>query len=468
VIRLTLPAHWASSHVRRLFSDGGRDGVHLRTSWLRHADGLLELLALPEGVSPTAEAGRHLTLHVRPALNGEASAPQRLRPGTGIVSVWPDGSWQGQVRFEGAFGMSLPEAAIDELWLPGPGLHLLACNGSVTRLSAARSGGCDWQGGSASGWLLAAGAGRDPSGRFSRQAGSLGWGAIESLRRMRLALVGCGRNGHALAMVLATYSPREIVLIDPDHVEPGNEDAGIAYCAHEPEPQGLTSAHKVDRLQALLSKRLPVTHVAAVPYGIADPRAARAAANCEVIISATDSDAARFACAAIAQCFLRVHLDVGSLVTQSHAGVIELGADIRLTIPGDRDLCCLGGLASQADVSRLAGGLAPAAARDWRDHKAGASTSWSTVVAGVAIRMLEDLAAERLRQSHWVRLLQSETDRAPRSLDLGAPADPYCPLCAVAGHGNAWARRLRDLAAAALIRAQNGPAGAAANQGQSH
>lgn len=455
MVRLTCPARWASLFVHRLFSEVNAPAITLHASWLRHSDGLEEALVLPSNAEASVDETSTLRIEVRAARGDEVPAADGLLPNTGVLWLWRDGSWTGFIRPAGSPDFSFPVADIDELWLPGPGMHLLP--NKQPRCAVSGASAQSWRGGSAAGWLVAASDGRDPDGRFSRQAGSLGWSAVEAMRQRRFALVGCGRNGHALALLLAAYSPREIVLIDPDHVEPGNADSGLAYCAPPLPVHAIAPAMKVHRLQHLLSGRLPLSSVVALPQSIALPSAATRASTCDVIVSATDSDAARLVCASIAQACHRVHLDVGSLVNRNAGGKVELGADIRLTIPGDRDLCCLGGFASRGDVGRYAVGEPDREAGPWSIRKAGALTSWSTVVAGVGMRLLEDLAAERVHQSHWVRIRQSEADRAPIAQDLGAPRDSHCPLCGLAGQGYKWMGRMRDLAAAAVIRADQYP-----------
>ncbi len=458
MLRLSCPAHWASTLVRDAFRPSGVDSARGRARWVRHADGQDELLFYAERQhADDAQADLEVVFRALPRDRAMGEALADPAPGSAVVWLSRDERWHGRVCPHGMPSLRMPCLDIDELWLPGPGMHLLPAarrSPDTTRIGPSRLP----VGGSSSGWLLAATADRTQDGPFSRQAGTLGWPAVDVLRSRRYAVVGCGRNGHALALQLAAWEPREIVFIDADTLEPGNRDAGIAFLpsfsGSDGEP-GAAAVPKIEAIAKLLQQQTPLTRIVTVDAVIESMRALRAAAACDVIVSATDNDAARLCCAAVAQLFHRVHLDVGSLVSRDPQGNVELGADVRLMLPGERDLCCMGGFAVESDLERFALRLDPGPTSRWQDRKAGALTSWSTLVAALGMRMLEDLAAGLLTQSRWVRMTQALTEHVPSVRELTAATDPYCPLCAIAGHGDQWLPRMRDLAAAALIRGRH-------------
>jgi hypothetical protein len=451
MLRLSCPAPWAEVMVRHsLLQDQPRPAPAALFKW-QHPAGMHELLVAPPQIAHEVTQPAE-TLHLQAVPSLPADLPP-VPPGQAHLWLAPDGRWQGRYRPPSLHGLQWPMQAIDELWLPGAGLHLLqAAPGPAPRPLLG------WQPGPAgagtlAGWLLAAGMGREPNGRFSRPAGVLGWDAIESLRGRRYAVVGCGRNGHAIALQLATLEPREVALFDHDRIEPGNLDAGVAFRALPGSPDG-PGGFKVDALAALLADLAPATRVSRLAASILEPQALRAAAQADVLISATDDDVARFAVAVVASAFQRVHLDLGSLASLDAAQGTQLGADVRITVPGDRDLCCLGGFADGAALEVWALGRPQQPLARWQDAKAGALSSWSAMVAGLGMRLLEDLAAERLQQSHWCRMTQGGPERSPRVQDLSAAPDPYCPLCAVGGRGGAALKVIRNLAAAAVVRAR--------------
>jgi hypothetical protein len=290
-------------------------------------------------------------------------------------------------------------------------------------------------------------------GAHSRTIGALGAPAVQALRKLRYGIVGSGRQGHALSLLIAGYQPRQIVIIDPDEVEAGNADAGLAFAACMYARHG--GVAKVDALASLLATGLPHSRLVAHRLDACAPAALRLMADCDVIITATDRDPPRLAAALVAAAMLRIHLDVGSLISRDGSGPPSLGADIRLVLPGeDRDLCCLGGFAQADALDRMARRVPAQGAEEWWHEKAGALSSWAALCAGAALRLLEDVASGRLRHSHWLRLTQQDGEVSPRIEPLSAPYDRHCPLCLRSGQGRSDRADLADLAAAALIRAQ--------------
>jgi sulfur-carrier protein adenylyltransferase/sulfurtransferase len=61
--------------------------------------------------------------------------------------------------------------------------------------------------------------------RWSRLAGALGEETLPRLQRMRVAVIGLGRNGSLMAHALARIDVQRLTLVDPDRIEPHNLDA---------------------------------------------------------------------------------------------------------------------------------------------------------------------------------------------------------------------------------------------------
>lgn len=448
MLRLTCPALWA----QRLIRQGQRAGRELNQRWLltfvKHPNGDDELLVRsPEPadkVSPEDISLRVFWVEQLPA------DPPPLPPNEAGLWITPQGSFCGHYQPPPIQWVRWPHKSINELWLPGAGLNLLfSANPGRLTLRPGKQ-----QGGSRLGWMQTIASSRSDNGRDSRTAGAIGWSGVETLKNKDFGLVACGRNGTAMAMQLAPYEPYGIGLIDPQVVEAGNLDAGMNDLRFEQEPESLGTALKVDVLGDRLAQQAPRTRVTRLARDIQDPSAMRMLGTYDVIISATDNDLGRMSSAAVAASYQRVHLDLGSQVTTDENGERLLGADIRLTIPGDRDLCCLGGFAQGASLEAYALHKPMAAPTDWRANKSGALNSWAGIVAGIAMRLLEDLAAERITRSVWIRVTQAHGQYAPVVQELTAPPDPYCPLCAISGRGDEFLHRMTDLAAAAVVRAK--------------
>jgi hypothetical protein len=125
-----------------------------------------------------------------------------------------------------------------------------------------------------------------------------------------------------------------------------------------------------------------------------------------------------------------------------------MGLDVRLVLPADRCLRCCGGV---ADPARAAGVLSSAAAerafflgRDWRRERLGSLRSLNTVAVGLGLRLLEDLAAGRVRESVWLHL-EYDADGLPTLRTVEAEREENCPLCARAGWGEAGLREIGEM-----------------------
>ena len=125
-----------------------------------------------------------------------------------------------------------------------------------------------------------------------------------------------------------------------------------------------------------------------------------------------------------------------------------MGADIRLVLPG-HCLLCFGGLRNEAEARQV---LTSADAehtfyadRDWRQERAGSLASLNGCAATVALRLLEDLVAERVQESTWVHI---EFDASGR-LNISYPSLPsdrsHCRLCGLMGWGDAGLPRIVEL-----------------------
>lgn len=132
----------------------------------------------------------------------------------------------------------------------------------------------------------------------------------------------------------------------------------------------------------------------------------------------------------------KVLIDVGSGVHFTSAGR-ELGADVRVVLPGDGCLLCLGGLARFQDavVQASFGAVRPREGVDFRTERAGSMRSLALVAAGTALRLLEDLVVERIERSTWVRLDWNDAGLLTSKTAEASP-DPACQLCRWAGLGH--------------------------------
>ena len=125
-----------------------------------------------------------------------------------------------------------------------------------------------------------------------------------------------------------------------------------------------------------------------------------------------------------------------------------MGADIRLLLPGERCLLCLGGLADPEGARRVLSSADAErefyATRDWRRERAGSLQSLNLLAASVALRLWEDFVAERVGESTWVRVEFDERGQILVSQQQGV-ADGPCRLCGRMGSGEAGLREAPEV-----------------------
>lgn len=284
-----------------------------------------------------------------------------------------------------------------------------------------------------------------PYVRWSRTIGGLGGeGVWERLTRLRVAVVGCGRSGSVLAEMLGGLGINSLVLIDPDLLEQHNlgEMAGV-----HPEQVGLP---KVQVLVELLRRHgSPHMDLEDLAEPLWSSTALQAAKQCDLLFVAADHDAARLTAAIFSTLYHKVLIDcatgiqfptpssaTSSPFTQPSARV--MGADVRLIVPGDGCLLCQGNLTNYMDaVETLCHQpmLTPALV-DWRRQRVGSLRSLNTTAAALAVRLLEDLVAERLTGSVWAHLEFDAAGRLTVTYPTHSPSAP-CVLCTKAGLGDA-------------------------------
>ena len=283
-------------------------------------------------------------------------------------------------------------------------------------------------------------------GRYGRQAGALGPLALAALQNATIAVVGVGRTGSALAHTL-TRAGASVLVMDPDlHLAAHNLD-GDVHPLHEGRPK----AEAVARWLRPLAR--PGAVVDARLLDVASPVAGMLLARAEAIVSCVDDDRARFWCAAWAAALHRPHLDVGV-----SAGPGAMGADIRLTVPADGCLACIGGFADPARLPVHADLDRRDEPQDFRQRRRGSSRSWGMAAAHLGLRLLEGLYAGTVAGSRFRRIEEDGRGQL-RATDQTAGRAARCPLCGTlcgAGIEGMRPHAVRAVAAACRAAAERG------------
>jgi hypothetical protein len=235
---------------------------------------------------------------------------------------------------------------------------------------------------------------------WSRTIGALGEGVWRYLTDLRSCLVGCGRSGSLMAASLRRFGVKHLTLIDPDYWEMHNLGESDVVTVSE------IGTGKASSLASGLIHLRNGADVSAIQKSVLSLPALIAAKESDVLICAADNPTAHLATAVLANLYLKPLLDIGTGVLAAQNEERRTGADIRLILPG-RCLMCFGGIAGFEQARRNIFGqgivhIPPASA--WRSGRAGSLRSLNMIAVGHALRLLEELAVGRIRESTWLNL----------------------------------------------------------------
>ncbi len=263
---------------------------------------------------------------------------------------------------------------------------------------------------------------------WSRSRGAFGDDhAWNTLRGLSVALIGCGRSGSLAAFVLRQLGVTGITLIDPDTLELHNLGESVAVCRDD------IGTRKAEALATRLSPRTATdSPVVAVPHSVATLDALSVIKPVDVVICAVDNPLARFTSTFLSTIYMKPLVDIGTGVFDTQRGQTRrMGADVRLIVPGGNSggcLLCAGGIGNTTAVPR-------ASVADFTAERAGSSFTLNGTAVFLGLRLLEDLVAGRLRDSHWLHCDFAPTG-VPQLSNLPLTPSPACPLCRFTGLGD--------------------------------
>lgn len=183
---------------------------------------------------------------------------------------------------------------------------------------------------------------------FDRNIRAFGGDIQRVLAELRVAIVGCGGTGSAVAEQLVRLGVRHFIAIDPDSLSESNL---TRVYGSGPSDVG---RKKVDVLADSLARIAPAVVVERVPSMVTVERTARRLADADVIFGCTDDNAGRLVLSRIATYLMKVVIDCGVLLTTDSAGHLT-GIDGRVTMvhPGAACLVCR----DRIDLARAASEL---------------------------------------------------------------------------------------------------------------
>lgn len=273
-----------------------------------------------------------------------------------------------------------------------------------------------------------------PDDVMSRQALALGREATRALRELRIAVVGCGGTGSAVAMLLARLGVGQLLLIDDDVVEASNLNRlhlARRSDADAMRPKAHTLAWQIAKMGI---------GVRAVPFRgwASNPAMRDALRSCDVVFGCTDDHDGRMFLNRLAAFYAMPVIDMGLVIepNEDHTGFRECSGRVTVLTPGAPCLLCRGVVdpitARDEDLRRAQPEEHERRKREAYVRGGGdpapAVVTFTTETATMAINeLLQGLTGFR-GEGGWVwnrvRRFDLMEDRRP-----GAERAPDCPVC---------------------------------------
>lgn len=228
----------------------------------------------------------------------------------------------------------------------------------------------------------------DAKQEFDRSVRAFGPAIQSTLASLRLAVVGCGGTGSAVAEQLVRLGVRHITLIDPDVLSESNV---TRVYGSRPD---LVGQAKVDLLAKHLEAIAPDATVSMVKGLITRKTVAARLFECDVVFGCTDDNAGRLVLSRLSTYLLTPVFDCGVLLSSdADDGLVGIDGRVTTLVPGQGCLICR----NRVDLARAAAESLP---RDEHQRRVGegyapalggiepAVITFTTTVAALAVTEL--------------------------------------------------------------------------------
>ena len=269
-----------------------------------------------------------------------------------------------------------------------------------------------------------------------RHVRTFGPDAARLLGQLRIAVVGVGGTGSAVAEQLVRLGVRQLTLIDPDTLSSSNVTR--VYGSHPTD----VGRRKVDVAADHLRLIAPDASIRVVPGSVSQKDIARTVVGADVVFGCTDDDAGRMRLSRFSYGYLTPLIDCGVLIdSTADYRIRDIIGRVTVLYPGTACLLCRGRVSPQRAAAqerprdeqrRLEGeGYAPAL-----NGVEPAVVAFTTLTASMAVNELLDRLI-----GYGPQPLPSETlllihDRRTSTNSLDANPNHYCGKAAPGGFGD--------------------------------
>jgi len=223
---------------------------------------------------------------------------------------------------------------------------------------------------------------------FDRSVRAFGEEVQQTLGALRVAVVGCGGTGSAVAEQLVRLGVRHLVLIDPDELSASNITRVFGSTASD------VGRPKVEVLSQHLEKIAPELECKTIQSMITLETTALHLIECDLIFGCTDDNAGRLVLSRIATYMATPVIDCGVLLSSDQNGQLT-GIDGRITTLTQGQACLV--CRNRIDIARAGSELLTPEERIRRENEGYAPAlartepaviSFTTLVAATAVSEL--------------------------------------------------------------------------------
>ena len=184
---------------------------------------------------------------------------------------------------------------------------------------------------------------------FHRQALALGHALNQDLRQLRVAVVGSGGTGSAVAMLLARLGVGQIALIDNDIVDQTNLNR--LHGAGQVDADAMRA--KVDVVAQSISEMGLGVRVVPIKSWVGNPSCRDTLRTCDIVFGCTDDNEGRLLLNRLAYYYLVPVIDVGLAIDLGDGDALEIKAmDGRVSVIQPRTTCLLCRGVIDAEIAR--------------------------------------------------------------------------------------------------------------------